>query len=370
MPITPPLRNLLVLLLLLALGGCALAPGMKRSDDKMSDVELPVMKGGKLNAEKVKVTPITAQLIIERENATREAILIPKPESDVAGYRIGPHDRLLVTVWEHPELNDPGAEKISPDQAGKVVQDDGSLYYPYVGNVPVAGKTVDEVRELLIQGLSKYFKNVKLDVRVLSFLSHRVYVVGEVKNSGIQSMVDTTLTAAEAISRAGGATPEADLSHLTLSREGKTYPLDMMALYEKGNAGENIYLKDGDVLNVPDRRQSRVFMMGEVGRQQSLQINKGRMTLAEALSEANSVNVETSKPGEVYVIRAAQPNPEIFHLESESPDAMVLADRFALQPHDVVFVESAGITRWSRTINQLIPSTVGQFMTRGAFYGF
>lgn len=365
------LRKPLLMILLLALGGCALAPGMKRDDDKQSDVDLPLMKDGQLTTGKVPVTPLTAQLIVERENATHQAIAIPKPDEamEAGGYRIGPHDRLLVTVWEHPELNDPGAEKVAPDQVGKVVDDDGMLYYPYVGNVHVAGQTVGEVRELLTHELSKYFKKVKLDVRVMSFLSRRVYVVGEVKNPGIQSMVDNRLTIAEAISRAGGSTQESDLSHITLSRDGKTYPVDLMGLYEQGSGGENIYLKEGDVLNIPDRRQNRVFVMGEI-KQQALQMNKGRLTLAEALADATGVNFDTSNPEDIYVIRAAQAQPEIFHLDSGSPDAMVLADRFKLQPHDVVYVGTAGVTRWSRAMNQLIPSTVGQFMTRGAFYGF
>lgn len=366
---SPSIRKILLLLSLLVLAGCALAPGMKRSDNKLSDLELPVMKDGKPVAEKVKVTPITAQLIIQREGATRKVIEIPKPDSAADSYRIGPHDRLLITVWEHPELNDPGAEKIQPELAGKVVQDDGTVYYPYAGSLPVAGRTVTEVREMLTRELSKYFKKVKLDVKVVAYLSHRVYVVGEVKNPGIQSMVDTPLTVAEAISRAGGSTGEADLSHLTLSREGKVYPLDLMAMYEQGKGGENIYLTDGDVLNIPDRRQNRVYLMGEVVHQQALQINKGRLSLAEALADANGVNFDTSNPEDIYVIRAAQASPEIFHLDSDSPDAMVLADRFALQPHDVVYVGTAGVTRWSRAMNQLIPSTVGQFMTRGAFYG-
>ena len=68
------------------------------------------------------------------------------------------------------------------------------------------------------------------------------------------------------------------------------------------------------------------------------------------------------------MIRGAQAKPEIFRLNAESPDALILADRFQLQPHDVVYVSTAGITRWSRSINQLIPSTFGQLMTRGAFY--
>jgi polysaccharide export outer membrane protein len=367
--LTHLLRKPLLLFMLIVLGGCALSPGMNRSDGDQSDVDLPIMQDGRLTTGKVKVTPLTAQLIVERENATREAIQIPKPEAQSSSYRIGPHDRLLITVWEHPEINDPGSEKIPPEQAGKVVQDDGTLYFPYVGTMQVAGKNVNEVRELLTRALSKYFKRVKLDVRVIAYLSHRVYIVGEVKNPGIQSMVDTPLTAAEAVSRAGGSTAEADLSHLTLSRDGKTYPLNLLGMYEQGHGAENVYLQDGDVLNVPDRRQNRVFMVGEI-KQQALQIHKGRMTLAEALSDANGVNFDTSNPEDIYVIRAAQARPEIFHLDSESPDALVLADRFALQPHDVVYVGTAGVTRWSRAINQLIPSTVGQFMTRGAFYGF
>jgi len=365
------LRKPLLMILLLALGGCVLAPGMKRSDDKQSDLDLPIMKDGHLATGKVPVVPLTAQLIVERENATRQAIAVPKPEEAMqdGGYRIGPHDRLLVTVWEHPELNDPGAEKIAPDQAGKVVDDDGTLYYPYVGKLAVGGKTVAEVRDQLTRQLSHYFKNVKLDVRVISFLSRRVYVVGEVKSPGIQSMVDNRLTIAEAISRAGGSTPESDLSHITLSREGRTYPVDLMALYEQGSGGENIFLKEGDVLNIPDRHENQVFLMGEI-KQQALQMNKGRLSLAQALAEASGVNFDTSNPEDIYVIRAAQAQPEIFHLDGESPDAMVLADRFKLQPHDVVYIGSAGVTRWSRAMNQLIPSTVGQFMTRGAFYGF
>lgn len=183
-------------------------------------------------------------------------------------------------------------------------------------------------------------------------------------------MVDTPLTVAEAISRAGGTTPEADLSHVTLSRGDKLYPIDLLALYEKGHSGQNQLLKDGDVLNIPDQKDSKVFVMGEVGRQNALQIHNGKMSLAQAVSEANGVNFDTSKPEEMYVIRGKQHKPEIFHLDAESPDALILADQFSLQPHDIVFVGTAGITRWSRVINQLLPSAVNQILMRGMFMGF
>ena len=363
------LVRIVVLIFACSLQACMWSPGMKmKTDGQLSDVSVPVMKDGKVSTEKVKIVPITADLLIAQEMTKRQEAAVPNAEPVETTYLIGPRDRLEITFWEHPELNDPGGEKILTELAGKVVKDDGTLFYPYVGSIPVAGKTVSEVRDMLTQGLSKYFKKVKLDVRVISFMSHRVYVVGEVKNPGIQSMVDSPLTVAEAISRAGGSTQEADLSNVTLSRGDKTYRIDLLDLYEQGNNAQNLYLKDGDVLNVPDQRDNKVYVMGEVGRQTPVQIHKGKLTLQQAVLE-NGVDFNTSKPEDIYVIRGAQAKPEIFHLNAESPDALILADRFPLQPHDVVFVGTAGITRWSRVMNQLLPNSMTQMMTRGAFYG-
>jgi len=361
----------LTLLLAVLLQGCSWVPGMKmRASNNLSDVEVPVTKDGKLSKEKVKIVPITADLLIEQENARRESVNT-LPPADVAKtpYLIGPHDRLQITVWDHPEINDPGGEKILPELAGKVVDDNGMLYFPYVGNLQVAGKSVSQVRDMLTRELSKYFKKVKLDVRVLSFQNHRVAVVGEVKTPGIHSMTEATLTVAEAISRAGGAGTEADLSNVSLAREGKLYPIDVLALYEKGGSTQNILLKDGDVLNVPDRKDNKVFLMGELGRQQALQINKGKMSLAQAIAEGNGLDFNSSRPEEIYVIRGEKSKPEIFQLNAESPDALILADRFPLQSHDVVFVGTAGVTQWSRVLNQLLPSSFTSIMTRAAFMG-
>lgn len=359
------------LTLVLALSACSLTPGMNmKTDNNMSELEVPVMRGGKMVKEKTKIVPITADLIIARENARQQAVNnLPPVDIDKAVYRIGPHDRLQVTVWEHPELNDPGGEEILPELAGKTVDDNGDLYYPYVGDLHVAGKTVSEVRALLTRELSKYFKKVKLDVRVLSFQSHRAAVVGEVKTPGIQAMTETPLTVAEAISRAGGVTENADMGNVALARDGKLYKIDVLALYEKGGSTQNLLLKDGDVLNIPDSKDNKVLVMGEVGRQQALQINKGRMSLSQALAEAYGLDFNASRPEDIYVIRPGDMNPEIFQLDAESPDALILADQFPLRAHDTVFVGTAGVTRWSRVLNQILPSSFTSIMSRAAFMG-
>jgi polysaccharide export outer membrane protein len=194
-------------------------------------------------------------------------------------------------------------------------------------------------------------------------------VVGEVKVPGILSMNETPMTVSEAISRAGGAVPDSDLSNVTLARDGKLYKIDVLALYEKGGSGQNLLLKDGDVLNIADRKDNKVFMIGEVGRQQALQINKGRMSLSQALAEAYGVDFNSSRPGDIYVIRPGDFKPEIFQLNAESPDALILGDQFPLQPHDTVFVGTAGVTQWSRVLNQILPGSFTSIMSRAAFMG-
>ena len=363
--------RLMLLTLVLLVSACSLRPGMEmKTENNLSKLEVPVMRNGRMVKEKPRIVPITADLIIERENSRLQAVNnLPPVDISKAVYRIGPQDRLQITVWEHPELNDPGGEKILPELAGKVVDENGELYYPYVGNIHVAGKTVSEVRTELTGELSKYFKKVKLDIRVLSFQSHRAAVVGEVKTPGVQSMNETPLTIAEAISRAGGVNPDADMSNVALARDGKVYKIDVLSLYAKGNSTQNLLLKDGDVLYIPDHKDNKVLVMGEVNRQQSLQINKGRLSLSQALAEAYGFDLNTARPEEVFVIRPGDMKPEIFQLNAGSPDALILADQFALQAHDTVFVGTAGVTQWSRVLNQILPGSFTSMMSLAATHG-
>jgi len=85
-------------------------------------------------------------------------------------------------------------------------------------------------------------------------------------------------------------------------------------------------------------------------------MNKARLTLTEALSDGGGLDQETSDAARIFVFRSALGKSAIYHLDAKSPDAFILAERFPLQPRDVVFVDRAEGIRWNQIIGQIQPT--------------
>ena len=342
-------KQLLLSLLVLMVGGCALSPGMNMTGEG-------VVQG-------VEVVPITASLISSQrseiaDGAEREETAEVPPSQEDGQYRLGVGDILSITVWDHPELTIPAGEYRAAETAGHQIAKNGSIFYPYIGRVKVAGRTIPETRWLLARLLSKHITRPQVDVKVAAFLSQKAYVVGEVKKPGSQPITNVPLTVVDAIKRAGGTTERADWRNVTLTRGDVVYNINLLDIYENGRVESNMRLKDGDVLNVPNLQGQKVFVMGEVSKPSTLYLRRGRMTLSEALSEVGGIKPETSNPARVYVIRGdSDGRPSIYHLNARSPEALILGDQFRLKPRDVVYVETAGVVRWNRVISRLLPTS-------------
>lgn len=378
------IRFIFLVLVLIGGGGCTVVPGMHMSPfSKESSVEMPVEGNNQQLFEKLNIQTITARLIIGIERNFNSRSLgennvanlyhnyriglnktkgVPEKES-YTQYKVGPRDILSITVWEHPELTIPAGQFRSAEAAGNVVGEDGTFFYPYAGVIKAAGKTVEEIREELTRKLARYIERVQLDVRVASYRSQRVYVVGEVTLPGIQLVKDIPLTVLEAINNAGGVTKESDRRNITLTRNDKVYNINLLALYEGGQTSQNVMLQHGDVLNVPDRQFNKIFLLGETSgsgtgsaRSRSIFMNKGRMTLTEAISDGGGADQTTADAARIFVFRGGLGKPKIFHLDAKSPDALLLADRFPLQPRDVVYIDRAEGIRWNQIIAQIQPT--------------
>ncbi len=341
--------------------GCFVAPAMKM------DESAAVRRGReKTKDDDFRVQPITSDLV---SRMALEAMPPPRQPDPLAAealsyeYRIAPFDILMVTVWDHPELTTPTGQFRSPEENGNRVSAEGTMFYPYVGVVQVAGRTVAEVRKLLAERLNRVITNPQIDVRVAAFRGRRAQVAGEVVQPTTVPITDVPLRVQDAIALARGFTPEADWANVTLSREGRTYRLNLQALYERGDSSQNWLLKDGDVVHVGDRSRNKVFVIGEIRAPQSKVMVKGRMTLAEALSETGSMEPSVADVANIFVIRGEYDAPSIFRLDASAADALLLAAQFQLAPRDVVFVSTLGLARWNRVMSQIMPTVQSLWMT-------
>ena len=311
-------------------------------------------------------------------------------------YKVGINDQLTIIVWDHPELTGggtgiaampplpTGASTGSSTGSGQTqgatatatgggsengltvrVANNGTIFFPRVGRVTVVGQTVEQIQQEITKGLSKTIRDPQIDVRVSGFNSQSVQVTGNVRNPASEAITELPLSVLDAINRAGGALADADLQDVGVTRNGKRYRVDVAALLETGDPQENVLLQDGDIIDVPDRSNSRVFVLGEVAKPTSLPMNRGKLTLADALTGAGSLDVATGDPHFIYVIRGADKTltPDVFRLDMTQVDALMLMTKFELQPKDVVYVQVSGAARFNRALAQITPTLQTLFYT-------
>ena len=182
---------------------------------------------------------------------------LPRPGNPAVGetYVIGPQDQLQITVTDESEMS------------GKYrVDTDGSITFPYLQRVPLAGLTLADAQTKIAQMLQAgYLKNPQVRVEVDQFKSRRVMVSGEVRIPGPVTMAGTTMTLLEALAAAGSPTQNAsnDVIVVHPTKPGEK-PSESITVSRKdlelGRA--DVLLQDGDIINVPQAK--RFYISGYV----------------------------------------------------------------------------------------------------------
>lgn len=355
------LQLLRIIFLTLLLSACAGSTRRHDANDSTADALA--------KAELTVITPaiVQRQTLAKSRQSNEEVVQLFTKHAD--SYKLGNGDILSIVVWGHAELtsgsvggddnrpvSNAGTDFSGP--AGFVIDDRGMITYPFVGEIKLEGLTVEQARAALAEKLTRYIRKPNIVLRVRSFRSKRIYVDGELKTPGLLTIDDIPMSLVEAINRSGGLLPTADQSQIKLTRQGTTYVIDLPELMKKGLNPTQLVLANGDVLRVPSRDESLVFVSGEVNSPRAIPMHDGRLSLSEAIGASGGINPISGDPGQVYVIRKAEPNAEVYLLDARDPSAFAMAEQFMLSPKDVIFVAASPLTNWHRTISNLLPGAL------------
>lgn len=283
------INKTIIILFIISLAGCApLIP-----DNYLGPTTIRTPQ--KINGQwkEPRLIPISVKMLHTPEgHELLEPALKPQP------YHVGSFDSLNIIVWGHPALSTLGSSPTaipdvqnsftnsiisttSPGNPAINVEVDGTIFYPYVGRLHVAGMTISQIQAAITRRLSAYIRNPQVTVQVVKFANRHIYVQGEVRAPGVFPLTDKPLTLMEAISKAGG------------------------------------------------------------------------------------INPASADPTHIYLVRGSYEQPDVFWLNAQTPQALLIAEQFPLQEGDIVYISAAGLNSWANFVNQILPNFNTYYTIKG-----
>jgi polysaccharide export outer membrane protein len=266
---------------------------------------------------------LTIALVLACISAGAAATALPSPTKIHAG------DQLSVQVYGDTTLTQT-----------VTVLPDGSVDYPLIGRVALAGSTPDQAAGILTKKLRRYILNPSVNVIIAQLGQPSVLVLGDVKTPGkYQLRSDAKLT--DAIAAAGGlvntngAFPEARIADAS----GAVTKVSLEQLLQRGDTALDVGLSEGAVVYVPGRVQFIVDVSGAVDHPGDVQVAEGDHLSVAIAKAGNSQNAQ-SDLNHIRLIRTA-PNGTETTTEINLYEAINEGNQsvdVALQKGDVIYV--------------------------------
>ena len=308
----------------------------------------------------------------------------PAPETDRRdrdgsgwiGRTDGTHSRMIaagdaidLTVWTSDEnalLTTPGQRAV--DITGATVSPGGTIFVPYIGQVAVAGSSVESARTGIQRQFEEILPSAQVQLLRTAGRLSSVDVVDGAERPGRYPLGDGSTTALAVLSEAGGASRQIDNPRLRLVRDGRTYTVPLSRLY--ASPALDTVLRGGDKLVVePDPRT--FVAIGATGSERIVRFPEEEVSALEAIALAGGVDGSRADLNGILILRdypAGAVTPEltrgpdrsrvVFAIDLTSADGTFSANRFLVQSGDVVLATESRVTE-IRTITQLIGNTLG-----------
>ena len=255
------------------------------------------------------------------------------------------------------------------DLPPQAVDQKGSIYVPYAGEIPAAARTLPEIQQAIVARL----RNRAIEPQVVASLNQQhssvVSVLGDVNTPGVLALNSVGERLLALIARAGGPKFEAIETYVTLQRDGR----DVRVLLSRvvHDPRENIFIRPNDVIflthEAPTFTALGALNQNVFGFNSEIPFDVETLTLSQAIGKAGGLNDTQSDPAEVFVYRYEDRHlleklgvdttkftydriPTIYHVNLRDPSGYLLAAGFQVRTKDVMYVANAKVVDYYKLL--------------------
>ena len=232
---------------------------------------------------------------------------------------IGASDSIRITVFQNPDLT----TETRVSQAGSIV-------FPLIGEVGVAGLTTTEAGIRIADQLKsgRYIINPQVSVALVQVRSRQVTVLGQFARPGNYVLEDNRSRLTDILTLAGGISATgAETVRVLTNRGGKyqEHEINFPALFRGGDPSANMQLENGDTIFV--ERAPVFYIYGEVQRAGAYRLEPNTVVM-QALSLGGGLTARATERG--IGIHRRMPNGELMMMDAKLTDP--------IQADDIVYV--------------------------------
>lgn len=322
-----------------------------------------------------------------------EAIGDAQPVGGVVGYG----DVLDFSVWEAPpavlfgaiaaDSRMPISAANSIASAGtarssslleQMVDENGEVALPFVGQVRVQGLTVSQIAAYIALRLRGMANNPQVVVRIIRNANANVTVVGDVATATRFSLTPRGERLLDALAAAGGVRQSVDKVTVQVTRGEKTAALPLETIIK--DPSQNIRLASNDVVTAMYQPYS-FTALGAAGNNSEIGFEGVGLTLAQALGRMGGLRDDRASPKGVFIFRLEDPAalgpdgartlttpngkiPVIYHADLTNPATFFVAQGFPVRNRDVIYISNAPLNDFQKFV-----SLVSQLATTGLTVG-
>lgn len=376
------LRRFLSLGLVVSLAACSSLPtsgpshsAILNANSQRSDKPLPEVNVVELD------NGLVQQLYQTQQSQQFSGFLGTAGSSGYAG-AVNVGDVLDISIWEAPPAVLFGGT-LSPEGQGsghltqllgQMVNQNGTVTVPFVGNIRVAGKTPEAIQSQIVSALQRKANQPQVLVKIANNNSADVTVIRQ-GNSIRMPLTANNERVLDAVAAVGGTMENIEDVTVKLTRGAQVKTLAFETLIS--DPAQNIMLRAGDVVSLLNTPYSFTGL-GALGNNQQMKFSSKGITLAEAIGKMGGLIDTRSDPRGVFIFRhvpfaqlsldqqaqweakgygIGMDVPTVYRVNLLEPQSLFLLQRFPMQDKDIVYVSNAPLSEFQKFLRMIFSVT-------------